>query len=134
MRSIVICCLMMLGMAVNGIGQVHLHIPDVKPDAEYENISIKKIADSEDQTTYIIWVKANVRAHYHAVHTENIYIVSGTARMTLKGKEISIKPGDYLNFPRGVVHAVLEVTSEEPLQVISIQSPRFEGNDRIFVE
>ena len=45
----------------------------------------------------------------------------------------SFREGDYLNFPKNVAHAVLEVISRKPLKVVSVQSPKFEGKDRIFV-
>lgn len=132
MRIILAVSLLLSLSVVNA--QTHLSLKDVEPDEDYENIHIKKISDDKEQTTFIIWVKKNVKAHYHAVHSENIYILEGKGRMVVDGKEIEIKAGDYLNFAKGKVHAVLEVTSRRPLKVISVQSPQFLGKDRIFVE
>ncbi len=114
--------------------QTHINIKDIKPDKDFDNIHIKKISDDEEQTTFVIWVKKSVKAHYHAVHSENIYVVEGKGKMTVDGKEIEIGPGDYLNFYKKVPHAVLEVTSKKPLKVISVQCPQFKGEDRVFIE
>jgi|SRR5690606_37608632 len=126
--------MLMFFVSLNVFCQTHLSLKDVKPDSAYENIYVKKISDDAEQTTFVIWVKKNVRAHYHAYHSENIYVLEGKARMIVDGQTIFIKAGDYLNFPKGKVHAVLEVTSSKTLKVISVQSPKFEGKDRIFVE
>ena len=132
MKFIVVLLLSFAGTQV--LGQTHLDLKEVEPDSAYENIYIKKISDDQEQTSYVIWVKQNVKAHYHATHSENIYVIEGKARMVVDGQEITIQAGDYLNFPKGKVHAVLEVTSGKPLKVLSIQSPKFNGKDRIFVE
>lgn len=53
--------------------------------------------------------------------------------MTLNGTEYKIKAGDYFFIPKGSLHYV-KVTSAMPLKVLSIQSPFFDGKDRVFVE
>ncbi len=133
MRIIVLLSYLIIGVSALS-AQTHLSLKDIEPDEDYENIHVKKISDDEEQTTFIIWVKKNVKAHYHAVHSENIYVLEGKGKMVVDGKEIEIKAGDYLNFAKGKVHAVLEVTSRKPLKVISVQSPQFLGKDRIFVD
>lgn len=105
-----------------------------KPNTEYENIHVQKIASDDFQSSFIIWVKESVAEHYHASHSENIYVISGKAIMTIEGKEVRIRKGDYLNIPEGTKHAVIEVLSHKPLKVLSIQSPEFDGRDRVKVE
>lgn len=112
--------------------QEHKPLNEYQPSEEYENIHVQKIAEDDLHSTYIIWVKESVAEHYHASHTENIVVIQGKARMTLNGEEITIKKGDYINIPEGTKHAVLEVTSHKPLKVMSTQSPKFDGKDRIF--
>lgn len=114
--------------------QTHVTLDSLKPPHDYDNIHIEKLSDDLLQTTFVIWVKKNVRAHYHGTHSENILVLEGKARMMVDGKAKNIKKGDYLNFGKGVEHAVLEVTSRRPLKVISVQSPQFVGKDRIFVD
>ena len=82
----------------------------------------------------MIWVKEGVKAHYHAVHSENIVVLEGEAMMSLGDDLFMIKKGDFVNIPKGTVHSVTQILSDEPLKVLSIQSPYFDGTDRIFVE
>jgi mannose-6-phosphate isomerase-like protein (cupin superfamily) len=106
----------------------------LEPSSEYENIHVMKIAEDSLQSVFVIWVKEAVKNHFHAEHSENIIVISGKATMTVDGKEIIIKKGDYLNIPKGTHHSVDEILSGKPLKVLSIQSPLFDGKDRVFVE
>ena len=60
-------------------------------------------------------------------------VIEGRALMTLDNEELEIKAGDFINIPKGTNHSVLEILSEVPLKVLSIQSPYFDGADRIFL-
>ena len=104
-----------------------------QPDTTYENIHVKKIASDSLQSCFIIWVKKGVKGHFHQNHSENIVVIDGKAIMTLNDEKITIKKGDYINVPKDTKHAVLEITSKRPLKVLSIQSPFFDGSDRIFI-
>ena len=117
-----------------GFGQTFEGLENYSPSGDYENISVHKITEDSLQSCFIIWVKHGVKAHYHADHTENIVVISGEGMMTLGEEIFLIKKGDYINIPKGTVHSVTQVLSEEPLKVLSIQSPQFLGNDRIFVD
>ena len=105
----------------------------VKPSKEFENILIKKFNDDKEQTTFMIWVKNEVKLHKHNFHIENVYVVSGKGEFTLGDEVFKIKKGDYINIPKQTPHA-LKVTSRNPMQVISIQSPQFKGIDRVFIK
>lgn len=105
-----------------------------EPTEEYDNIHVQKIAEDEFQSVFIIWVKNNVKEHYHANHSENIVVLEGEAVMTLGDQMFLIKKGDYLNIPKGTQHSITQITSETPLKVLSIQSPLFKGEDRVFME
>jgi mannose-6-phosphate isomerase-like protein (cupin superfamily) len=117
-----------LGAFAQGI----LKLKKQKPHKEFENILVKKVSDDKNQTSFMIWVKDEVKLHKHAYHTENLYVVSGKGQFTVGEKTILIKKGDYFTIPLGIPHS-LKVTSFKPIQVLSIQSPRFIGNDRIFI-
>lgn len=54
--------------------------------------------------------------------------------MTIDGKVITISKGDYPNLPEGTKHAVTEVMGHNPLKVLSIQTPLFDGKDRTFIK
>ena len=110
-----------------------LKLKKEKPHKEFENILVKKVSDDKNQTSFMIWVKDEVKLHKHAYHTENLYVISGKGEFTIGKKTITIKKGDYFTIPKNMPHA-LKVTSYRPIQVLSIQSPRFVGNDRIFIK
>lgn len=115
-------------------GQSYLHISDIQPNEEYENIHVKKIAEDSLQSVFIIWIKKGVKEHFHAMHSENIVVLEGEGMMSLGDELFLIKTGDYVNIPKGTPHSVTQVLSEKPLKVVSIQSPLFDGSDRIFIE
>lgn len=121
-------------LAMTSYGQIHKPLKDYEADAEYENVYVMKLTEDPHQSTYIIWVKDSVSEHYHASHTENIVVISGKAKMTLDGEEITIKKGDFLSIPEGTKHAVVEVFSHNPLKVLSTQMPVFKGKDRIYTK
>jgi quercetin dioxygenase-like cupin family protein len=120
--------------SLGSFGQTFLGLDTLDvPVKDFQGVYSKKIADDSLQTTFVIWIKNRVVEHYHQAHTENIYVLEGKAKMTIDGEKQIIKKGDYLNIPMGTPHSVERVLSRKPLKVISIQSPQFDGTDRIFV-
>jgi mannose-6-phosphate isomerase-like protein (cupin superfamily) len=113
---------------------MHFSIDTLRPPADYENVYSQKMASDSLQSTFIIWIKKDVKGHFHQLHTENIIVLEGKAEMLFNGKSIIVKKGDYLNIPFGTTHSVTRVLSRKPLKVISIQSPNFDGTDRVFIE
>lgn len=113
--------------------QEHLQLDTLKAPADLENISVKKLCTDTNSTSFVIWVKKGVKLHKHAHHSETIYVLEGEGIMTLGDEEISIKPGDFIFIPENTPHD-LEVTSDIPVKVISVQAPEFDGSDRIFIE
>ena len=109
-------------------------LDEYHPIDEFENIHVQKMTEDSLQSCFMIWVKNGVREHYHAYHTENIVVLEGEAMMSLGDELFMIKKGDYVNIPKGTVHSVTQILSDEPLKVLSIQSPHFDGSDRIFVK
>ena len=116
-----------------GFSQKHSALNSYFPEVEFDNIHVKKIASDSLQSCFIIWIKKGVKGHFHQEHSENLVIIEGSAIMTLDKKEFEIKAGDFINIPKGTKHSVLEVLSEVPLKVLSIQSPYFDGTDRVFL-
>ena len=109
------------------------HLPEHSVDAStYENIHVEQLDDDPLTTTYLIWVKQHVKEHYHTEHTEVVFVLDGEGNMQLNDEWKKVSKGDYIFIPKGTRHSV-EVTSKHPMKVISIQTPRFDGNDRIFV-
>lgn len=120
---------------ISTYSQVNLNILDQKPPATYENIYSQKLGGDSLSTSFLLWIKKSVPLHIHANHSEVVYVISGTAdfEMGYDLEKRQIKAGDYIFIPKNKVHG-LNVTSAEPLEVISIQSPMFNGSDRIQVD
>ncbi|MEH0154322.1 cupin domain-containing protein [Limibacter armeniacum] len=115
-------------------GQNITSLEKIEPNTVYENVHVKPIASNEQVTSFIIWVKTSVRKHKHIHHTESVYILDGKAEMLLGEQTLNIQKGDYIFIPKGTPHAVIKVMGNKPLKVLSVQSPKFTGEDRIFIE
>jgi mannose-6-phosphate isomerase-like protein (cupin superfamily) len=83
-------------------------------------------------SSFKICINDRVKPHYHQNHTEHVYVLSGKGEMLLGDSLIHIGKGQLIFIPANQIHSVKK-TSKEPLEVISIQSPGFDGTDRIFV-
>ena len=108
-----------------------IKIHQIKPNIEFENINVKKISSNTSSSTFAIWIKKKVKLHKHINHTENILIQSGFGQFQLNDSIYSVSSGDLIVVPKNTWHGVI-IDSKEPMKVISIQSPEFFGNDRVF--
>lgn len=105
----------------------------LKPDStNFENIYVKKLHTDSLSSTFAIWVKNEVKPHKHEHHSEVVSVIEGKGEMTVGGETSIIKKGDIVIIPKGTVHSVV-TTSKKPLLVISVQSPKFVGKDRVWV-
>lgn len=84
-------------------------------------------------SSFCIIIKSEVKAHKHLKHTEHVIVQSGEGVMKMNDKEFIIKPGDVIFIPKNTVHSVI-VKGKKPLKVLSIQSPNFNGDDRVMME
>ncbi len=132
MRLIILLFFALLSINLNA--QHFQALDKYKTPNEFENIHVEKITEDSLQSCFMIWVKQGVKEHYHADHSENIIVLEGEAMMSLGDDLFMIKEGDHVNIPKGTRHSVTQILSDTPLKVLSIQSPRFDGSDRIFVE
>jgi mannose-6-phosphate isomerase-like protein (cupin superfamily) len=126
--------LLLVGISFKGRTQTHKNLSEILPPDNYENVHVQKIAEDSLQSSFIIWIKKDVKGHFHQEHTENIMVLEGKAEMLFNGEKTIVKKGDYLNIPKGTHHSVEKVLSKKPLKVLSIQSPYFDGKDRIFIQ
>jgi len=85
------------------------------------------------QSSFRLTIPNRVVAHYHQFHTENIFVLQGRAEMRMNDTILLIKKGMHVSIPKGTIHSVEKVLSRRPLVVISVQSPYFDGKDRIVV-
>ncbi len=129
----ILLILSFIGGNIVSNAQFHQDILNLKSDSAVQGIKVQKIAGDKNSTSFIIWIKDSVKSHKHEKHTENIYVLEGEGEMKINGKMIIIKPGDFINVPENTIHS-LKVTSSIPMKVLSVQSPEFNGEDRIFVD
>ena len=108
-------------------------INNIKFDPDKGQIQKHDLYSDSNSTGLVLFIKNGVKPHYHQFHTEAVYVLDGEANFFLKSDWKLIKKGDVIHIPKQIIHAV-EVTSEIPLKVISIQTPKFTGKDRIFTE
>ncbi|MCB9262094.1 MAG: cupin domain-containing protein [Flavobacteriales bacterium] len=107
---------------------------ELKPDStNYENILVKKIYSDSLSSTFAIWVKKEVKAHKHLQHTEVVTVLEGKGNFTLNDSTFKVKRGDAIVIPKNSVHSV-KVRGKKPMLVISVQSPMFDGTDRVWIK
>lgn len=102
------------------------------PDSA-KNIWNQRISGDSLSSGFVIVIKKEVKAHKHVSHSEHICVLSGKAQMGLGDTVFELKEGMVVFIPQGTVHWV-KVTSKVPLKVLSVQSPFFDGKDRVMVE
>ena len=117
-----------------GFSQQHWNADTLKAPKNFENVHVQTLAHDSLQSVFVIWVKKEVKGHFHAAHTECIVVLEGKALMRLNDQIITIKRGDVIHVPSGTKHAVLEVKGNKTLKVLSIQAPYFDGKDRVFIQ
>lgn len=100
---------------------------------EIENIYVRPLYSDSLSSSYVIFIKKEVKLHKHISHSEHVMVLSGTGNMVLGDKIFPIKKGDVIFIPKNTPHSVV-TTSKKPLKVISIQSPKFYGKDRVMLE
>lgn len=107
------------------------NVKKIIPEKSYENVTIQELYSDENSSYFIIWIKKDVVSHAHKEHSEGIIVLEGEGVMTVGKETFDVKLGDHFVIPKNVYHSV-KVTSDIPLKVISVQSPKFEGKDRVF--
>lgn len=90
------------------------------------------IAGDSLSSSFCILIPNEVKPHKHLHHSEQVYVLQGEGEMKLADKTIKIKKGDLIFIPKNTVHAV-KCLGKKKLKVISIQSPNFDGTDRVMV-
>ncbi|MFN5181594.1 MAG: cupin domain-containing protein [Bacteroidota bacterium] len=111
-----------------------LQLDTIQPPNDLDNLWVKSLyQDSSEVSSYVIFVRKEVKTHKHLEHAEHVYILQGEGLMSLGEKEFKIKKGSMIFIPKNTFHSV-KTTSKIPLKVISIQAPFFDGKDRVFKE
>ena len=84
-------------------------------------------------SSFHICIPHEVRPHFHRYHTEHVLVLEGEGSMLLGDSAFRIAAGRMIIIPKGTPHAVRTI-SKFPLRVISVQSPFFDGSDRIMID
>lgn len=113
--------------------QSYQSLDTIKAPADFENIYSRPLYTDSLASSFVIFIKKEVKAHKHITHTEHVYILEGDGEMTLGDKKFKVKKGDVVFIPKNTPHS-LKTTSSLPVKVVSLQSPMFDGKDRIFTE
>ena len=105
----------------------------VKAPSVYENIYSRPLYSDSLASSFVIFIKKEVKKHKHVSHSEHVYILEGEGEMLLGDKTIKVKRGDVIFIPKNTVHS-FKTTSVDPAKIISVQAPHFDGKDRVIVE
>ncbi|MGZ3884982.1 MAG: cupin domain-containing protein [Bacteroidia bacterium] len=98
-----------------------------------DNLYNRPVFSDSLASSFVIVIKKEVKAHKHVYHAEHVMVLAGSGQMKIGDKQMEIKKGDLVFIPKNTVHAVRS-TGKEPLKVLSLQAPYFDGKDRIFTE
>jgi mannose-6-phosphate isomerase-like protein (cupin superfamily) len=113
--------------------QSKMNLNDSLESGLNDNITVLNLKHDSLSSSFLISIKNKVGLHKHLYHAEHVYVISGEGEMILGDESFFVKEGDYIFIPINTPHAV-KVISKVPLKVISIQSPYFDGKDRILLE
>ncbi len=103
-----------------------------KSDSD-KNIHVQRLEGDSLSTSFLIEIKEHVPLHYHAQHSEHIYVLDGECSFRLNNDTLELNTGDYVFIPSKSLHEVW-VSGSKPLKVLSIQAPSFEGKDRVLIK
>lgn len=113
--------------------QSYQSLDTIKAPANLENIYAHPLYSDSLVSSFVIFIKKEVKTHKHVTHTEHVYVLEGEGEMTLGDKKFKVKKGDVVFIPKNTPHS-LKTTSTVPVKVVSIQAPLFDGKDRVFIE
>jgi len=92
------------------------------------------LTDRAEASARVFRVYKGTPPHYHATCDEYLYVFSGRGTFWMGDASTQAKfgPGQLLFFEKGTVHALPDIL-EEPLVFVSIDTPRRDPQDIIFV-
>jgi mannose-6-phosphate isomerase-like protein (cupin superfamily) len=131
MKYVFVVLIMLVGVSV--YAQNTQNADTITCPANLENIYARVLYTDSLSSSFVIFIKKEVKLHKHQHHTEHVMVLEGEATMTLGDKVFKIKKGDVVFIPKNTPHSVV-TTSAVPLKVISLQAPNFDGSDRILLE
>lgn len=116
----------------SGVFDIHA-IAAAFPETASTMLIDTRLTDEPEASSRVFRVYRPTPQHYHATCDEYLFIVAGRARFVVEGREpFELGPGQLLFFKRGTVHGT-PVILEEPFVVFSVDTPRRDPRDVIFV-
>lgn len=105
------------------------------PDTAETLLLDRYLTDTPHASARVFRVYRPTPPHYHATCDEYLYVLSGrgTFWMGDASTEAEFGPGQLLYFTKGTVHALPQML-EEPLVFLSVDTPRRDPKDVIFVD
>lgn len=94
-----------------------------------EPVAVQRLAGDTLTTSFLIRINGGVPTHYHAHHSEHVYVLEGSGTMWMNGDTLEIAAGHYVFIPSETRHGAVSAEGT-PLKVLSIQAPEFKGKDR----
>ena len=92
-----------------------------------------RLTDEPEASARVFRVYRPVPAHFHATCDEYLVVISGRARFFFAEEPpFELGPGQLVFFKKGTVHGTSEII-EEPFVVFSVDTPRRDPKDVIFV-
>ncbi|MDO9000775.1 MAG: cupin domain-containing protein [Bacteroidota bacterium] len=131
MRRWAIISLLFLNYSVKS--QTVINLDTLNLPTQTENIYNKALFGDSLVSSFCIVIKNEVKLHKHEHHSEHVFVIDGEGQMSLENKLFTIKKGDLIFIPKNSIHSV-KTTSKQPLKVMSIQAPIFDGKDRIIIK
>jgi mannose-6-phosphate isomerase-like protein (cupin superfamily) len=116
----------------SGVFDIHA-IAAAFPETASTMLIDTRLTDEPEASARVFRVYQPTPQHYHATCDEYLLVVAGRARFLVEGKpSFDLGPGQLLFFKRGTVHGTPELL-EEPFIVFSVDTPRRDPRDIIFV-
>ena len=95
--------------------------------------AVKAHAKTETASYAFVRLRDGEALHRHDKSDMSMVLLSGRARVRIGASEVELSPGDVALIPRGVPHAVKNL-SPEPITGFAVFSPPADPKDRIELE
>jgi mannose-6-phosphate isomerase-like protein (cupin superfamily) len=103
------------------------------PESAQTMLVDTRLTDEPEASSRVFRIYTNVPAHYHATCDEYLFVISGRCMFSMgEMKPFEARPGQLVFFKKGTVHAIT-LLGEEPLIFLSVDTPRRDPKDVIFV-
>jgi mannose-6-phosphate isomerase-like protein (cupin superfamily) len=103
------------------------------PDTAETMLVDTRLTDEQEASSRVFRIYTNVPAHFHATCDEYLFVVAGRCLFSMGDvKPFEAGPGQLVFFKKRTVHAI-ELLGGEPLVFLSVDTPRRDPKDVIFV-